>query len=128
MNANAIWVLDAVITIGIIAIIVGAVVVWRTIKEFLKSVADVLSDLESQVADIKRETTELMKSTRVSEGNFNRLANQLTKLTASADTAVRTLPATTSGNTEGLVHIVNTAMNIMVGYRFFRTFILRRKS
>jgi len=57
------------------------------------------------------------------------VARQLTKLTASADMAVRVLPAGASGRDSGLMpRMVGTAISVVSAYKIFKSIFLRRKS
>ncbi len=130
MNTGAIWALDLIIGAGFVGAAVAAVIVVRMLRDFLGHVTSTLVDLQHQVADLKEEAVKLMESTRTSETHLNKLSQRLTRLTASTDLAMQALPSalSSSASTGLLTKIAGTAMSIMTGYRFFRTFVLRRKS
>ncbi|MFZ2413105.1 MAG: hypothetical protein WAW16_02645 [Candidatus Cryosericum sp.] len=129
MNTNAIWVLDIVIALGMVFMAVAALVIGRKLGEFSKSLSATIAGVQGQADELKSEAIRLMQSTQVTEQHFDQLTRQLMKLTASADTVVKALPAVASGRGNGLVpRLMSTAVGIMSAYRFFKTIFLRRKS
>ena len=129
VNMNAIWVLDIVIVLGMISAAIAVLVLGRKLGEFSKSLSATMVDVRKQADDLKSEAVRLMQSTQVSEQHFDQLARQLTKLTASADMAVRVLPAGASGRDSGLMpRMVGTAISVVSAYKIFKSIFLRRKS
>lgn len=129
VNTNAIWVLDIVIALGMVFMAVAALVIGRKLGEFSKSLSATIAGVQGQADELKSEAIRLMQSTQVTEQHFDQLTRQLMKLTASADTVVKALPAVASGRGNGLVpRLMSTAVGIMSAYRFFKTIFLRRKS
>lgn len=126
---TAIWVLDIVIVLGMIFAAIAVLVLGRKLGEFSKNLSAAMSDVQRQADELKSEAVRLMQSTQVSEQHFDRLSTQLTRLTTSADMAVRALPATTSGR-EGnvLPRVMSTVVYIVSAYKFFRSIFKRRKS
>jgi Sec-independent protein translocase protein TatA len=129
VNMTAIWVLDIVIALGMISAAIAVLALGRKLGEFSKSISATMVDMRKQADDLKSEAVRLMQSTQVSEQHFDRLARQLTKLTASADTAVRALPAAASGRDSGLLpRMMSTVVRVVSAYKFFKFIFLRRKS
>ncbi|MBA4365231.1 MAG: hypothetical protein C0398_04395 [Coprothermobacter sp.] len=129
VNMTAIWVLDIVIALGMISAAIAVLALGRKLGEFSKSISATMVDVRKQADDLKSEAVRLMQSTQVSEQHFDRLARQLTKLTASADTAVRALPAAASGRDGGLLpRMMSTVVRVVSAYKFFKFIFLRRKS
>lgn len=129
MNMNAIWVLDIVISLGMIFTTIAVLALGRKLGEFSKSLSATIVDVQKQADDLKSEAVRLMQSTQVSEQHFDQLARQLTKLTASADMAVRALPAAASGRDSGLLpRMMGTAISAVSAYKIFKSIFLRRKS
>jgi uncharacterized protein YoxC len=129
VNMTAIWVLDIVIALGMISAAIAVLALGRKLGEFSKSISATMVDVRKQADDLKSEAVRLMQSTQVSEQHFDRLARQLTKLTASADTAVRALPAAASGRDSGLLpRMMSTVVRVVSAYKFFKFIFLRRKS
>jgi uncharacterized protein YoxC len=126
---NAIWVLDIVIALGMIFTTIAVLALGRKLGEFSKSLSATIVDVQKQADDLKSEAVRLMQSTQVSEQHFDQLARQLTKLTASADMAVRALPAAASGRDSSLVpRMMGTAISAVSAYKIFKSIFLRRKS
>ena len=88
VNMNAIWVLDIVIALGMIFTTIAVLALGRKLGKFSKNLSATIVDVQKQADDLKSEAVRLMQSTQVSEQHFDRLARQLTKLTASADTCL----------------------------------------
>lgn len=129
VNMTAIWVLDIVVALGMISAAIAVLALGRKLGEFSKSISATMVDVRKQANDLKSEAVRLMQSTQVSEQHFDRLARQLTKLTASADTAVRALPAAASGRDSGLLpRMMSTVVRVVSAYKFFKFIFLRRKS
>ncbi|MFA4931654.1 MAG: hypothetical protein WC625_01880 [Caldisericia bacterium] len=129
VNMTAIWVLDIVIALGMISAAIAVLALGRKLGEFSKSISATMVDVRKQADDLKSEAVRLMQSTQVSEQHFDRLARQLTKLTTSADTAVRALPAAASGRDSGLLpRMMSTVVRVVSAYKFFKFIFLRRKS
>ncbi len=129
VNMNAIWVLDIVIALGMIFTTIAVLALGRKLGEFSKSLSATIVDVQKQADDLKSEAVRLMQSTQVSEQHFDQLARQLTKLTASADMAVRALPAAASGRDSSLVpRMMGTAISAVSAYKIFKSIFLRRKS
>ncbi|MDO9100610.1 MAG: hypothetical protein Q7V53_07785 [Caldisericota bacterium] len=128
MNTTAIWVLDAIVGIGTLAVIAALAIVGRRVSELSRSMSSAILEIRTQVSDLKNETALLMQSTRVSEEEFNRLARQLTRFGASAETAVRILPLTTAGGGGSIAKVANVIMGISAGYRVLHSILARRKS
>jgi type II secretory pathway component PulF len=85
--------------------------------------------VQGQADELKSEAVRLMQSTQVTEQHFDQLTRQLVKLTASADTVVKALPAVASGRDNGLLpRLMSTAVGVISAYRFFKTIFLRRKT
>ena len=129
VNMNAIWVLDIVIALGMIFTTIAVLALGRKLGEFSKSFSATIVDVQKQADDLKSEAVRLMQSTQVSEQHFDQLARQLTKLTASADMAVRALPAAASHRDSGLLpRMMGTAISAVSAYKIFKSIFLRRKS
>jgi Sec-independent protein translocase protein TatA len=129
VNLTAIWVLDIVIVLGMISAAIAVLVLGRKLGEFSKSISATVVDVRKQADDLKSEAVRLMQSTQVSEQHFDRLARQLTKLTASADTAVRALPAAASGRDSRLLpRMMSTVVGVVSAYKFLKSIFPRRKS
>ncbi|HWQ21761.1 MAG TPA: hypothetical protein VN478_03440 [Clostridia bacterium] len=129
MNAAAIWVLDIIIALGLIFMAVAALVVGRKLQEFSKSLSATMASVGHQADELQSEAIRLMQSTQVSEQHFDQLSRQLVKLTASADTVVKALPAVASGRDSGLLpRVMSTVVGVVSAYRFFRNIFPRRKS
>jgi Sec-independent protein translocase protein TatA len=126
---TAIWVLDVLIALGMISAAVAVLALGRKLGEFSKSLSATVADVRKQADDLQSEAVRLMQSTQVSEQHFDRLASQLTKLTASADTAVRALPAAASGRDSRLLpRVMSTAVGVVSAYKFLKSIFPRRKS
>jgi Sec-independent protein translocase protein TatA len=129
VNMTAIWVLDIVIALTMIFTTIAVLVLGRKLGEFSKSLSATIVDVQKQADDLKSEAVRLMQSTQVSEQHFDQLARQLTKLTASADIAVRALPAAASGrDSSRLPRMMGTAISAVSAYKIFKSIFLRRKS
>ncbi|MCX6085382.1 MAG: hypothetical protein NTX94_02945 [Caldiserica bacterium] len=129
MNTTAIWVLDVIMTIGMTFAAIAALVIGRKVAQFSRSLSGAMADVRKQAEDLKSEAVRLMQSTEVTEQHFAQLARQLTKLTASADTVVKALPAAASSRNGGLLpRVMSTFVGTLSAYRFFKTIFLRRKS
>ncbi|MCX6097910.1 MAG: hypothetical protein NTZ77_05470 [Caldiserica bacterium] len=129
MNTTAIWVLDIIITLGMISAAIAALVVGRKFAEFSKGLSATMVDVQKQAEDLKSEAVRLMQSTQVTEQHFDQLARQLTKLTASADTVVKALPAAASSKNSSLLpRIMSTLVGTVSAYKIFKSIFLRRKS
>ncbi|MCX6063781.1 MAG: hypothetical protein NTV26_06345 [Caldiserica bacterium] len=129
MNTTAIWVLDIVITLGMISAAIATLVLGRKVAQFSKNLSGAMADVRKQADDLKSEALRLMQSTQVTEQHFDQLARQLTKLTASADMVVKALPAAASSRNSGLLpRIMSTLVGTVSAYKFFKTIFLRRKS
>ena len=129
MNTTAIWVLDIVITLGMISAAIATLVLGRKVAQFSKNLSGAMADVCKQADDLKSEALRLMQSTQVTEQHFDQLARQLTKLTASADMVVKALPAAASSRNSGLLpRIMSTLVGTVSAYKFFKTIFLRRKS
>jgi len=129
VNMNAIWVLDIVIALGMIFTTIAVLALGRKLGKFSKNLSATIVDVQKQADDLKSEAVRLMQSTQVSEQHFDQLARQLTKLTASADMAVRALPAAASHRDSGLLpRIMGTAISAVSAYKIFKSIFLRRKS
>jgi hypothetical protein len=129
VNMTAIWVLDIVIALGMISAAIAVLTLGRRLEEFSKGLSATMVDVQKQADDLKSEAIRLMQSTQVSEQHFDRLARQLTKLTTSADIAVRALPAAASGRDSGLLpRMMSTVIRAVSAYKFFKSILLRRKS
>ena len=129
VNTTAIWVLDAIIVLGMVFMAVAALAIGRKLGEFSKGLSATIAGVQGQADELKSEAVRLMQSTEVSEQHFDQLSRQLMKLTASADTVVRALPAVASGRDSGVLpRIMSTAVGAISAYRFFKTIFLRRKS
>jgi Sec-independent protein translocase protein TatA len=128
VNMNAIWVLDVVIVLGMISAAIAVFILGRKLGEFSKSLSATMGDVRKQADDLNSEAVRLMQSTHVSEQHLDQLTRQLTKLTASADMAVRVLPAGASGRDGLLPRMLGTAISVVSAYRIFKSIFLRRKS
>jgi len=129
VNMNAIWVLDIIIVLGMISAVIAVLVLGHKLGEFSKSFSAMMADVRKQADDLNSEAVRLMQSTQVSEQHFDQLTRQLTKLTASADMAVRVLPTGASGRDGGLLpRMLGTAISVVSAYRIFKSIFLRRKS
>lgn len=128
MNTTAIWVLDVIVGVGTLAVVASLIIVGRRVSELSRSMTSAAAEIRAQVGDLMNETTLLMQSTRVSEGEFNRLARQFTRFGASAETAVRILPLATSGTAGSIAKVANVIMGISAGYRVLKSILKRRKS
>ena len=129
VNMTAIWVLDIVIALAMISTAIAILVLGRKLGEFSKSLSATIVDVQKQADDLKSEAVRLMQSTQVSEQHFDQLARQLAKLTASADIAVRALPAAASGrDSSRLPRMMGTAISAVSAYKIFKSIFLRRKS
>ena len=129
VNMNAIWVLDIVIALGMIFTTIAVLALGRKLGKFSKNLSATIVDVQKQADDLKSEAVRLMQSTQVSEQHFDQLARQLTKLTASADMAVRALPAAASHRDSGLLpRMMGTAISVVSAYKIFKSIFLRRKS
>ena len=129
VNMNAIWVLDIVIVLGMIFTTIAVLALGRKLGKFSKNLSATIVDVQKQADDLKSEAVRLMQSTQVSEQHFDQLARQLTKLTASADMAVRALPAAASHRDSGLLpRMMGTAISAVSAYKIFKSIFLRRKS
>jgi uncharacterized protein YoxC len=129
VNMNAIWVLDIVIALGMIFTTIAVLALGRKLGKFSKNLSATIVDVQKQADDLKSEAVRLMQSTQVSEQHFDQLARQLTKLTASADMAVRALPAAASHRDSGLLpRMMGTAISAVSAYKIFKSIFLRRKS
>jgi len=129
MNTIAIWVLDVIIALGMISSAIAALVLGRKLAQFSRSMSDAVADARRQADELKSEALRLMQSTQVTEQHFDHLARQLTKLTASADTVVKALPAAASGRNSGLLpRVMSAFVGTVSAYRFVKTIFPRRKS
>jgi len=129
VNMTAIWILDIIIALGMISAAIAVLALGRKLGEFSRSLSATMADVQKQADDLKSEAVRLMQSTQVSEQHFDRLASQLTKLTASADTAVRALPAAASGRDSRLLpRVMSTAVGVVSAYKFLKSIFPRRKS
>jgi Sec-independent protein translocase protein TatA len=129
VDMTAIWVLDVVIALGMISAAVAVLTLGRKLGDFSKSLSATVADVRKQADDLQSEAVRLMQSTQVSEQHFDRLASQLTKLTASADTAVRALPAAASGRDSRLLpRVMSTVVGVVSAYKFLKSIFPRRKS
>jgi len=129
VNMAAIWVLDIVIALGMISTAIAVLTLGHKLGEFSKSLSGTMVDVQKQADDLKSEAVRLMQSTQVSEQHFDQLTRQLTKLTASADMAVRALPAAASGRDSGLLpRMISTAVRVVSAYKIFKSIFLRRRS
>jgi uncharacterized protein YoxC len=129
VNMTAIWVLDIIIALGMISAAIAVLALGRKLGEFSKSLSATVADVQKQADDLKSEAVRLMQSTQVSEQHFDRLASQLTKLTASADTAVRALPVAASRRDSRLLpRVTSTVVGVVSAYKFFKSIFPRRKS
>jgi len=129
MNTTAIWVLDIVITLGMISAAIAALVLGRKVAQCSRNLSGAMADVRKHADDLKSEAVRLMQSTQVSEQHFDQLARQLTKLTTSADMAVRALPAAASGRDSGLLpRTITAVVRVVSAYKFFKFIFLRRKS
>ncbi len=121
VNTTAIWVLDIVIALGMVFMAVAALVIGRKLGEFSKSLSATIADVQGQADELKSEAVRLMQSTQVTEQHFDQLTRQLTKLTASADTVVKALPAVASGRDNGLLpRLMSTVVGVDVGVQVFQ--------
>ncbi len=129
VNTTAIWVLDIVIALGMVFMAVAGLIIGRKLAEFSKSLSATIANVQGQADELKSEAVRLMQSTQVTEQHFDQLTRQLVKLTASADTVVKALPAVASGRDNGLLpRLMSTAVGVISAYRFFKTIFLRRKT
>lgn len=129
VNTTAIWVLDVIVGLGMVFAVITVLALGRKLGELLASLSATMVDVQKQADDLKSEAVRLMQSTQVSERHFDQLTRQLTKLTTSADMAVRAVPSASSGRDSGLLpRMMSMVLRAVSGYEFFKSIFLRRKS
>jgi hypothetical protein len=129
VNTSAIWVLDIIITVGMILSAIAAAVLARRIAVLSKTVSATIDNVGRQAGNLEAEAVKLMQSTQTSEHHFDQLTKQLTKLAASTDTVVKVLPSTVwnrHGST--LPEMLSTATRAISAYKLVRSILSRRRS
>lgn len=128
MNTTALWVLDAIIALGMLAAAVAAIRIGRALRKLSGNVSAAMTDLQKQVGDLKDEAINLMRSTEVTEHHVDQLAERLSRLTSSTDAVVRILPAVaTGGGRNALTRMIGVAAQAVSAVGFVKSIFLRRK-
>jgi uncharacterized protein YoxC len=128
MNTTALWVLDAIVALGMIGAAIAIVSIWRALQQLAQTVSATMTDLQNQVGDVKEEAVNLMRSTEVTEHHFDQLAERLSRLTSSTDAVVRVLPAMAVRRDHSVLpRMLGDVARAMSAVRFVKSIFLRRK-
>lgn len=128
MNSTALWVLDAIVALGMIGAAIAMVAVGRTLRRLSSRVSEAMADLQKQAADLSSEAVSLMRSTQSTQRHVEQLTDRLSHLTSSTDTVVRVLPAVASDRNRGtLSGIVGTMARAVAVAKFMKSIFPRRK-